>query len=203
MVMGYMHTAQKAARIVVFFTKKIWAHIVMSIAAYGHELQKSFSKREVRPGRIVGFWYEENQVNPKYLPQGLEIGLICAPEPGINRGLLWALKRAFNPQCFTITRLEALYPLLKAYAQEKHSDGAVLIANLSQMSSVAEQEGRFLERKTLRAHQRALIQALNDIHALSQNSGLNIIICDHYELFGRKNSALFERLFVSQWPKKS
>ena len=194
--MYHLHTPSKHGRTVVIFIKKIWAQINAFWAFGSAHLELSFGQSKAPPARSLGFWLPGEEA---YLELDADIiSLVCRPACGLGpRCSFYGTKK---PLVLAVTKLEALVPVISNICKINQAlkSSKIVIINLSQMSSNPEQEGSLGEHKALEVHNQVFKQVLVEIHKLGSDLGLEILLFEQKELLSNKNSALFERLFMSK-----
>lgn len=114
--------------------------------------------------------------------------LSIEPEAGLAPKISYPAK-SLSIERFSVGSLEVLLKLLEQLPKLKNEQIILLVMHLSQMPS---------KTKGLKGcHETMLKTAMNRLKILSLRKAITLIIIDEPELLGNKNSALFERLFLS------
>jgi len=189
--MLHQHTPSKLGRTVVIFTEKISLQIRALWEFCFDHLGASFGHVKTKKGQIIGFWLPPEESNVRLSADMID--LIC--RPALDSGPQSVYSGAHKPLELAVIYLEALLPFVLSVVKYKICN-KIYIINLSQMSSILEQNGSLSDQEVSRAHQKIFRQVLIGLHKLGPKMGLDIILFEQKELLSNKNSALFERLFI-------
>jgi hypothetical protein len=151
--------------------------------------QPSYSDNEAKAYGFLGVPVQTIEKCLK-LPELKSCDLLLSIEPdaGLAPKISYPCKSLFV-QRFSVASLEVFLKLLEQLPKLKNEQIILLVMHLSQIPSKTEGfKG---------CHEAMLKTAMNRLKMLSLKKAITLIIIDEPELLGNKNSALFERLFLS------
>jgi hypothetical protein len=185
--MYYLHTPSKHGRTVVIFIKKIWA-LVLSHA------QASFCPPKAKRPMVSGHWLPPEE---GFLRLGGDL-ISVVIRPAAHHGPPCLFNGVHRPLELQINKLEVVVPLVNHVVDIYDIKSKIIIINLSQVSSTPEQVCNFNNKKAIKSHNYIYEELIIRLHKIGHDVDCEIIIFEQKELLSKKNSALFERLFISK-----